>query len=143
MKLDTQMFRVARFLWQIIRVRSVAGTGKFNAARQRLARIEAPQGYSALKEAFDARLASLAYAANVTFEGLAAHPPDKMLNLISVLQTQRWYWAPKDENERFCSRYLDYVEAAILGDGDKRDGLARELTNVPANRFFKAILVVT
>jgi hypothetical protein len=136
-------FRIIAFLWRLNRVDSVASQGRFYAARRRLAPIEAPKGYVCLKEAYDARLASIAYAANVTFEPLEKHPPDEVLRLISELQTRRWYWAPTTENERFAARYIDYLEAVVLGDGDKRRELAQELAKTPADRLFKRELAVT
>ena len=143
MKLSTLLFRILPFLWRLTRVRFIEGEGKFRAARAKLARIDAPDGYLALKDAYGARLASMAYAANVTFEGLGTHPPDKMLALISQLQTQRWYLAPTNDNERYAARYLDYLEAAVLGNSDRRDTIAKQLKQSPADRFFKDVLIVT
>ncbi|NUQ19303.1 MAG: hypothetical protein HOP95_12805 [Sphingomonas sp.] len=97
----------------------------------------------ALKEAYGAKLASIAYAANVTFEGLEVHPPDPILSLISELQSRRWYWAPASDNEHYAGRYLDYLEAAILGDLARRTDIARDLMEAPADRFFKKVLVIT
>jgi hypothetical protein len=143
MKLSTFIFEVIPFVWRLNRVGNLASKGRFYAARQKLAPIEAPEGYLCLKEAYDARLASIAHAANVTFEPLEYHPPDEMLRLISELQTHRWYWAPTTENERFAARYIDYLEAAVLGDRDKRRELAQELEETPADRLFKGELAVT
>ena len=130
------------FLWRLTRVRFIEMDGKFYDARERLKQFNAPKRYQALTGAYDAKLASIAYAANVTFEGLDLHPPDAMLELISQLQTQRWYWAPTTNNERFASRYVDYVEAAILGEGEKREAIAGQLRGLPASRLFKNVLVV-
>jgi hypothetical protein len=46
-------------------------------------------------------------------------------------------------NERHAARYLDYLEAVILGEGEKRVELAGELSESPAGRLFKNVLVVT
>src|SRR5947209_7472845 len=143
MKFSTIIFEIIPFLWGLNRVDHLASKGRFYAARQKLAPIYAPEGYLCLKEAYDARLASIAYAANVTFEPLERHPPDEMLRLISELQTHRWYWAPATENERFAAGYIDYLEAAVLGDGDKRRELAQELEKTPADQLFKGELAVT
>lgn len=143
MKLRILFFEVIPFVWRFTRVRNLAAKGRFYAARQKLASIEAPKGYLCFKEAYDARLASIAYAANVIFEPSEHHPPDEMLSLISKLQTHRWYLAPMTENERFAARYIDYLETAVLGDGDKRRVLAQELEKTPANIFFKSELAVT
>ena len=130
------------FLWRLTRVRFIEMDGKFYDARERLKQFNAPKRYEALKGAYDAKLASIAYAANVTFEGLEVHPPDEMLELISRIQTKRWYWAPATNSERFASRYIDYVEAAILGEGEKREAIAIQLRDLPARRIFKNMLVV-
>ena len=143
MKLRALILEVIPFLWRFTRVRNLAIEGRFLAARQKLAPIEPPKGYLCLKEAYDARLASIAYAANVTFEPSEHHSPDEMLGLISELRTHCWYLAPATENERYAAQYLDYLEAAVLGDGDKRRVLAQELEQAPADRFFKDELAVT
>lgn len=143
MTLRALIFERIPFSLRLSRVRNLARKGRFSAARQKLAPIEPPVGYLSLKEAYDARLASIAYAATVTLEPSEHHPPDEMLSLISELQTHRWYMAPKTDNERYAARYIDYLEAAVLGDGDKRRALARELKRSPADRFFKEELAVT
>jgi hypothetical protein len=143
MKLRTLIFEVIPFFWRFNRVRNLAIEGKYRAARQKLAPIEAPEGYLCLKEAYDARLASITYAANVTFEPSENHSPDELGRLIFELQTHRWYCAPTTANERYAARYIDYLETLALGDADRRRELAKELDGVPADRFFKDELAVT
>ena len=137
-----RVFEKLIFSWRLMRVRFVEMEGKFYDARERLKRLDPPKRYEALIGAYDAKLASIAYAANVTFEGLEVHPPDEMLELISRIQTKRWYWAPATNSERFASRYINYVEAAILGEGEKREAIAIQLRDLPARRIFKNMLVV-
>jgi len=142
-KLRTLIFEVIPFLWRFNRVRSLAIRGRFRAARQTLAPTDAPEGYLCLKEAYDARLAAMAYAANVTFEPSKNHSPDELARLILELQTHRWYCAPTTANERYAALYIDYLETLVLGDAARRRELAKELDGVPADRFFKDELAVT
>ena len=143
MAFSTLIFEVVPFLWRITLVRGLESAGKFRAARQKLAPIEAPDGYMCLKEAYDARLASIAYAANVTFEPLETHRPDELSRLILELQTHQWYCAPTTANERYAAGYIDYLETLLLGDADRRRELAQELDGGPADNFFKSVLLVT
>jgi hypothetical protein len=134
--------RVAPFVWRLTGIRFLASTGKLRLARAKLAELRAPEGYAPLKETYDALLASIAWAGNVTFEGLESHPPDEMLTLLLGLRAERWYWAPRDDEERYLARYIDYLEAAVLGQVRTRTAISDELSAMPVNRFFKSLLAV-
>jgi len=136
------VFEAWKFLWALTRVRFIEAEGQFYAAREKLNQLDVPEAFEALKGAYEAKLASIAYAANVTFEGVEMHPPDEMLELISWLQAQPWYWAPVTNSDRYASRYLDYIEAAILGEGEKREALAAQLRELPARNLFRSVLAV-
>jgi hypothetical protein len=145
MRLSAFIVGVVPFLWRFTRVRNVAAKGKFCAARHKLATLQAPEDYLCLKEAYDAWLASMAYAAKVTLEPLEDNQANEseLVRLMFELQSHRCYSAGRTPNERYTARYIDYLETLVLGDTDKRRELAQELRGIPADSFFKTVLPVT
>jgi hypothetical protein len=141
--LSSLVFRRIAFIWNFSDIPKLARSGKFRAAREKLATIEPPKGYLALKETYDAWLASMCHAANVTFEPSESHRAETMLELIAEYQTHRWFLAPSSERERYCAAYLEYLKAVILSDGDQRRHVAQQLKKSPAHRFFKDVLPVS
>jgi len=117
--------------------------GNWDNARRKLRSAIPPKGYLALRDAYDAKLASIQYAEKVTHGGLSANLPDEMSDLVASLKTRVWYSTPQDENEYYAARYLDYLEAAVLGDQLGRETYALELKGVDADRFDQQVLRVT
>jgi len=136
-------FKEALFLWRLLRARFAEFQDDFEEARRRLEQAIPTKRYLALRGAYDARLASISYVGKVVAEGEEKHSPNEMLRLIAELQTQQWYWAPRNKNERFAARYLDYLEAAVLGEGERRGLIAEELKQMDADSYFKQVLLVT
>lgn len=131
------------FLFTLTCARMAKIDGKFEKARARLRQRAPTPEYVALRDAYDARLASVAYAGRISSDGLAGNPPDDILRLLAGLQANRWYWSPENASERYAARYLDYLEAAVVADATKRDALARELQRSDAERFYKRVLLAT
>lgn len=135
-------FKEALFLWRLLRARFAEFQGDFEEARRRLQHATAPERYVALRGAYDARLVSLQFSKTLT-EGVKWHQPEEVLRLISEIQTRRWYWSPKDENERYAARYVDYLELAVLGEEKEREELATQLRAYEPDRLLKNVLLVT
>jgi hypothetical protein len=134
--------KAAPFLWRLTRARMGAITEKYDEAREKLKTAQAPEEYVALRDAYDAWLASMAYAQKVTLEGLEQNPPVEMSRLISGLRTMSWYERPKDADQCYAARYIDYLEAAVvLADGQIRAAIANELKEAAADPFWKKVLV--
>ena len=137
------VLRSVPFLFALGCARMAEIDGNFEKARARLSRRAPPREYLALRDAYDARLASIAYARLVSTDGLTAHPPNETLGVFARLQSSPWYWSPETVSERYAARYLDYLEAAILADASRRDALAQELQASSAERLYKQVLLVT
>ena len=131
------------FLWHLLRARLAELDGKFEMARARLNSRAAPAEYLALRDAYDARLASIAYAERVTLNWALEHPPEDLLRLIAQLQAHRWYRLPETKNERYAAQYLNYLRAVVLADATTRKALARELQESKAERLYKQTLLAT
>lgn len=114
-------FKEAVFLWRLLRARFAEFKDDFEEARRRLQHATAPERYVALREAYDARLTSLQFSKTLT-EGVKWHQPEEALRLIPEIQTRRWYWSPKDENERYAARDVDYLEC--VGRGGRARGIS-------------------
>jgi hypothetical protein len=136
-------FKAFVFLLRLTLARMSEISGKWDTARATLNKAVAPQGYAALRDAYDARLASIQYAEKVARGGLEHNPADDVSRLIASLKAHAWYSTPRDENEHYAARYLDYLEAAVLGDQLKREAYAQELNTIEADRFDRQVLRVT
>jgi hypothetical protein len=67
-----------------------------------------------------------------------------MCDLISKVRTTPWYNNPKDRNQHYAARYIDYLEAAVVSaDGELRCSIVEELKEASADSLFKKVLLAT